>query len=72
MNQELLKNFRESPYVQLIKDYFNDQIIKLTDISTHKTWDEVLGKQYACKILKDLIRTLEAKPEKEKTINQYK
>lgn len=72
INQELFKSFKESPYVQLIKDYFQEQIVKMNEISTHKSWEEVLGKQYAEKIIKDLIRQLENKEPKEKVPNQYK
>lgn len=72
MNQELLKSFKESPYTQLVKDYFEEQIAKMNDISTHQSWEEVLGKQYASKILKDLIKSLDSRPEKEKVPNQYK
>ena len=72
MNQELLKGFKESPYVGVVKEYFEEQITKMCDISTHTSWEEVLGKQYASKILRDMIKLLETKPEKEKIPNQYK
>ena len=72
INQTLLQEFKESPYVRLLKDYLQEQIDKMNEISSHKTWDEVLGKQYATKIINDLIRNLETKPEKVKVHNQYK
>ncbi len=77
IDPQRLKDFRESPYVQLIKDYFNEQISKMNDVSTIQgTIEEkgriVSGRQEAEKILKDFIRILEIKPEKEKIPNQYK
>ncbi len=72
MNPQHLQQLKESPHAQTVIDWFNEQISKMSDISTHKTWDEVLGKQYAVKILKDLIRLLESQPNKSKLPNQYK
>jgi len=72
MNQEHLRQLKESPHAQTVIDWFNEQLEKLNDISTHKSWDEVLGKQYASKILKDLSRFLESRPEQNKINNQYK
>jgi len=72
IDQRIFEEFKKSPYVQLLKDYFQEQIIKMNEISSHKSWDEVLGKQFAEKILKDLIRNLEVKEEHKKIGNQYK
>lgn len=72
MDKELLEDLKNSPFVQLIKDYLNEQIEKMNEISTHKNWEEVLGKQYAVKILKDFIKLLDNKEGKQKINNQYK
>ena len=72
MDTQKFQQLKESPHAQTIIDYLQEQILRMNDISTHRSWDEVLGKQYAEKILKDLLRILESKPEQIKVHNQYK
>jgi hypothetical protein len=72
MNIEQFNEFKNSVFLNVVKEYLQEQIDKMSDVSTCKMWDEVLGRQNAIKILKDLIHLMEVKPEKEKIPNQYK
>jgi len=72
IDQNKIKQLKESPHAQTVIDWFNEEIKKMNEISTHKDWSDVLGKQNAEKILKDFIRRIENKPEREKVPNQYK
>lgn len=69
---EKLKELRESTFAPVVKEYIQEQINKMSDVSSYKSWDEVLGKQYATRVLTDFLRVLELKPEKEKIPNQYR
>ena len=72
MDTKRLQQLKESPHAQTIIDWFKEEIEKMNKISTHKDWADVLGKQYAEKILSGISRTLESKPETKSLRNQYK
>lgn len=72
MNQEKLQELKDSFHAQTVIDWFNEELKEMCDISKCKDWQEVLGKQYASKILKQFIRFLEVKNDKGKIGNQYK
>ncbi|MFA6077344.1 MAG: hypothetical protein WC735_04710 [Candidatus Paceibacterota bacterium] len=72
MDIRKIQQLKESPHAQTVIDWFNEEIEKMNNISTHKSWEEVLGKQIAEKILTDICRRLENKPEQIKVRNQYK
>lgn len=72
IDQDTLKDLKNSPFAQFLRDYFNEQINKMNEVSIHKNWEEVLGKQHAVKILKDFIKLLDNKQEKQKLPTQYK
>ena len=74
---DILEEFKKSPYVQLLKDYFTEEITKMKDISTIKgTIEEkgkiVEGRQESEKIITKFLRGLDIKIEKKKISNQYK
>ncbi len=72
MNIEQFQEFKNSVFSNVVKEYLQEQINKMSDVLTCKIWEEVLGRQNAIRILKDLIHLLEVKPDKEKVPNQYK
>jgi hypothetical protein len=72
IDQRKIQQLKESPHAQTVIDWFNEEISKMNSISTHKDWADVLGKQYAEKILKELIQRIDNKPVKEKLMNQYR
>jgi hypothetical protein len=72
MDKQKLDNFKDTQFANIMIEWFNDEIKEMSDISKHKTWDEVLGKQYATEILKKMIRILEKKEEVKRVPNQYK
>lgn len=67
-----MQQLKESPHAQTVIDWVNEEIKKMNDISSHLSWDDVLGKQKASKILKELVQRIENKPEREKLTNQYR
>lgn len=71
MKPEKLQQLKESQFAQTIIEWFNEEIAKLDSTSNSKDWTDVLGKRYAIEILKELMRSLEVKPEKQKKSNQY-
>jgi len=73
IDQGQLKQLAQSDFGKLLMDYLDDRIKEMGDISKIKNYDELLGKQEAVKILKELFSFLEkgreTKPKVEK--NKY-
>jgi hypothetical protein len=70
---ELLKELSKMPQGGALKEYFAEKLNCLTDISNITSFEELLGRQVASKILKETIRFLDSLTEN-KTIkgnNQY-
>ena len=55
---EALKLLAQSDNGKVLMDFLDDQIKQMTDISDIKTYEELLGKQEAVKILRDLFSFL--------------
>ena len=60
-----LKLLANSDSGKVLIEFLDDQIKQMTDITKMKTWEEVLGKQEAVKILKELFSFLERAREKQ-------
>lgn len=71
MNQEKIQDLKDSHHAKIVIEWFNEEIKQMSILANHNSWDEVLGKKYAERILTKLIRTLESKPNITKK-NQYK
>lgn len=72
MDQKRLQELRESEFSFIVREYLREEIEKMSNVNSHLSWDDVLGKQKAVKILTELIRNLEIKIEEKKLPNQYK
>lgn len=72
MKPEKLNQLKQSANSEIVIEWFKEQIANMNDISTHKDWADVLGKQKATEILNKLVRFLENKPEMPRINNQYK
>ena len=70
-NFEQLKQLANSDLGKTLMDYLDEKKAEMTDISKIKTYEEMLGKQEAFKILKELFSFLEKarenKPETKRT-----
>jgi len=68
-----LENLARSEYSKALLEFLQEKINIMSDINTVKNWEELVGKQEAVKILKEIFRFLETKKEgKElKTKSQY-
>jgi hypothetical protein len=60
-----LKLLANSDSGKVLIEFLDDQIKQMTDITKMKTWEEVLGKQEAVRILKELFSFLERAREKQ-------
>jgi len=58
-NEEQLKLLAISDSGKVLIDFLDDQIKQMTDITQIKTYEELIGKQQAMKILKELFNFLE-------------
>ena len=68
-----LEDLAKSGYGEALLEYIQENISEMKDISTVKTFEEMVGRQEAVKMLKSIFRFLDKKREKkgEKTKNQY-
>lgn len=71
INKQQLDQLAKSDHGKILMDFLEIKIKEMTDISKIKTYEEMLGKQEAVKILKELFSFLEKgrenKPEAKKT-----
>lgn len=71
INHELLKQLAQSDHGKILMNFLDEKIKEMTDITKIKTYEEMMGKQEAVKILKELFSFLEKgrekKPEIQKT-----
>ena len=65
-----LKQLANSDAGKVLIDWLEDQIRQMSDIDKIKEYTELLGKQEAVKILKDLFSFLERAREKEPKIQR--
>ena len=65
INREQLKELAVSDLGKVLMDYLAEKIKEMTDITKIKEYDELLGKQEAVKILKELFSFLERAREKQ-------
>jgi len=68
--EEKLKQLAESDFGLVLIEFLDDQIEQMGDISKIKTFEELVGKQEAVKILKELFGFLEKVREKRPTIQR--
>lgn len=69
--QETLKTLKNSAYGRALTELCTEHLDKLDDVETIKTWDEVLGRQHAKTLIKDMFYYLNLEKKKENTKNQY-
>ena len=65
INREQLNELAKSDLGKVLMDYLAEKIKEMTDITKIKEYDELLGKQEAVKILKELFSFLERAREKQ-------
>ena len=64
-DSEELKKLAISDFGKFLLGFLDDQIKQMTDISQIKTYEELMGKQEAVKILKELFGFLEKARERQ-------
>ena len=71
IKKEQLDQLAKSDFGKILLEYLNQKILEMSNIVKITTYDELLGKQEAVKILKELFSFLEKarenKPETKKT-----
>ena len=70
MNDKELRQLANSDLGKVLVDYLDEKIKDMSDVSKIKTYDELLGKQEAIKILKDLFSFLEKAREPQPVIEK--
>lgn len=56
---KLLKELGKSHYGNTLKNYLSEKIIELNDVSSCESFDDVLGRKKAIKIVKELFNFME-------------
>jgi uncharacterized protein (UPF0335 family) len=64
IDEKRLQDFKESGFAKVVIEYLEGEIKNMQDLDKHTSWEDVKGKQYASKILKNLCRFLSNKEEK--------
>ena len=57
-NNERIKQLAKSDLGEALVEWLDDQIKQMVDVTQMKNWEEVLGKQEAVKILRELFNFL--------------
>jgi len=65
IKQEELKQLATSDLGRVLVEWLDDQIVQMADITKIKTFEEMVGKQEAVKILKELFGFLEKARERQ-------
>ena len=53
-----LEKLAKSPQGQALKEFFEEKILEMRDLSTIDTWDETLGRKVAINKINGIMRTL--------------
>ncbi len=67
---KLLKKLANHQFGEALEDWVNEQTEKLENETGAKSWEEVLGRREAKKIIRKLFKFLKLKSDSKKT-NQY-
>jgi len=69
--QEKLKQIKESPQGFALIEYLNQAKREMNDVKSMQSWEEVLGRKFALKVIDDLFVFMEDKKVDIKNKNQY-
>ncbi len=69
-NEQALKQLAVSDSGKILVEFLEDQIEDISNISKIKSYDELLGRQEAVKLLKELFSFLKKSREKTPIINR--
>lgn len=69
--QEILQELGKTNYGIALKEYLNESITDMSDLSKLESWDETLGKKYAVEIIKKLFSFMETKESQQKSKTKY-
>lgn len=58
-DHELLRQLSRTPYGRALRHYLDEKYAEIGNISTTKSWDETLGRQFALKFLQELFALME-------------
>jgi len=53
-----LEKLAKSPQGQALKEFLDEKIAEMNDMTTVETWDDTLGRKNAIKKMKDVMRKL--------------
>ena len=68
---KLLKELGKSHYGNTLKIYLSEKIAELNDVSTCESFDDVLGRKKAIKIVKELFNFMEERKTMGKSRESY-
>lgn len=69
--KQLLRDIWKTTYGRALFKYLELEYNRIGDITTAQSWDEVLGRQYAFKLLKKLFSFGEEEKPKKSNNSQY-
>lgn len=67
----MLKTLKNSAHGRALTELCEHHLEELDDVSTIKTFEEVLGRQYAKTLIKDIFYYLDLEKKVERKKNQY-
>lgn len=69
--KQYLQNLPKSPFGPALKQYLEERLFEIRDVTKYKTWKEAEGGQHAVRIIKDLFAFMEDKKTPEKKKSEY-
>ena len=71
-NKKILEELKNTHYGVALNEFLKEKYNYIGDITTIKSWDETLGRQYAVKVIKELFSFMEEQKAQIQNKNQYK
>ena len=69
--KKLLEELNRNQYGKALREYLDDKMFEIRDVTKYKTWKEAEGGQIAVKLIRDLFYFMEEKKQTPNTRNQY-
>ncbi len=70
-SKKLLQGMSKTQYGKALKDFLDEEVSDIGDITKVESWEETLGRKYALKLIKKLFSFLEEKTVASKSKSTY-